>query len=660
MVEHHRGLRRLAATTAVGALAGVSLVLAPPVATGAEDGTCSETHLAVTGGTFDWGVRESWRNYLSGSFVGGGWNLDDVSYNGSAFVFTPDTGRGGLDTDGTGVIPFRGSINFHGHKGALDMTFSDIALVIDGGTAGIRVDYRTYETDYATVGDKGREVTGDDVVIAEIDLDRPVDPDANTLSLAGSTTLTSGGLKLFEQYRDNPAMDRAGGALQLETECGPVPGGSGSGGGSRGGGGKATTGMGGLIAGLNDTFSEINTLMGNTTDLFDNSEALHDRVWAEGDSQAGGNSTGTNTGTTTSGPVSTAGGAGTGTTTGGAGATGTTTTSTGGGDVARTGASGGGAGAGTGIAAAPASTATGTGGGDAGSGSGDVCTADSSRGVTQAEAQWGVRKSFLNYISGGIAKGGWELSGVGYENGTFRFSGDSGAVDPQAESGTILFPGTLRFTGHGGVLDTRFSNLEIQFSGNSGALVVNASSNSTEGEANDYGRVTLATLNFSSLQVSDTEVSGTAETSLTEAGSRAFGDFYPAGDSLDPISFRASLGGGASCAEGQGGTANSAAAGGGNADRAAELRGGGSSTGGGDGISADGSVFDEVTGDGETMTSDSLAAAEDGNQFRIRSAGAENDPNSDRLVTLVLLIVAAFVVAGASLSNFGRRNPTVG
>ena len=94
----------------------------------------------------------------------------------------------------------------------------------------------------------------------------------------------------------------------------------------------------------------------------------------------------------------------------------------------------------------------------------------------------GVRDSFRSYITGPVAKGSWELSDVGYEGGQFLFTGNSGAVDPAQKSGSVLFPGLLRFTGHGGVLDMRFSNLEIQFEGNSGTLIVDASSNSTEGD----------------------------------------------------------------------------------------------------------------------------------------------------------------------------------
>lgn len=650
MVKQYRGPRRLAATTAVVALAATSLTVGVSFPAGAAE-TCTETHLAVTGGSFEWGVKESWRNYVTGPVAKGRWNLTGVRDTGSAFAFTPVSGNGGLSEDGTGVIPFSGSVNFTGHGGALDMTLSDIALEVDGAAASIRVDYETYTTDFQTSGQKGDKRTGNDVIIATVDLGAPVKAGATSFSLAGATTLTSAGADLFQAYDTGARMDPAGGTVSLKETCGAAPGGSGSG---TGGGGRATTGMGGLLAGLNDTFSEVNTLLGNTTELFDNSEDLYDRTWADN----GGRGTTASPGATGNSP-----GAGATTDTGATGTTptsggnpGTTTSGTGTAGTSGTGASPGVASTGT-----PAGNTAGANNTETASTSGDVCTADGSLGVTQAEAQWGVRSSFRNYISGGIANGGWELSGVGYDNGTFTFTGDSGAVDPQQRSGTVLFPGALRFTGHGGVLDTRFSNMEIQFAGDSGSLLVNASSNSTEGEPNDYGRVVLATLNFSELQVSESEAAGTAVPHLTEAGARAFGDFYPAGDTLDPITFRAALGGGASCAAGQGGSATSSATGGSDgAGAAAELRAAGTSGTVGEDGAAGGSVFDEITGEGTTTTSDSLNAAADGSQFRVRSAGEDNPVGNDRLITLVLLIVAAFVVAGASLSSFARRNPTVG
>ena len=98
----------------------------------------------------------------------------------------------------------------------------------------------------------------------------------------------------------------------------------------------------------------------------------------------------------------------------------------------------------------------------------------------------------------------------------------------------------MHFTGHKGVLQLNMSNMEIQWSGNSGSLVATVSSNNMEGQNTDFGRVALANLSFNQLNVGDNAASGSATASLTQAGAQAIADFYPEGTQLDPISFTAS------------------------------------------------------------------------------------------------------------------------
>lgn len=629
-ISHRRPWAAVTATTAatVIAVSTASTVLAGP-SLAAEN--CTDTHQSVTSGTFEWGVKDSWRTYLQGNVAKGGWRTSGITDRGGIFGFSP-TPESAVLNGSDAVIPFDGSIEFHGHSGALDMTISDITLVISGYNAGIQVDYESNKF-AGTASGPGELISGDDVIIATVSLDQAFDAEAGAASLSGTTALSSEGAVLFGNYNAGDAFDRTDGTLTLDEACGKAPAG-------------ATTnsdGMSGMLKELSGTFAEVNSLLGHASKLLDHTDDLYGRVWK------GETATPAQPATGASAPnASGTSGAAAGTIAASAGTTarpsGTPAAGQGRSDRAATSQSGG---------AGAALAASGT----------DVCTAESSRGVTTAQARWGVRESFRNYISGGIAKGGWELTGIGEEGGQFLFQGDSGAVDQQAGTGTILFPGKLRFTGHDGVLDTRLSNLEIQFAGNSGSLVANASSQSTEGDPQDFGRVALATLSFSQLDLSDTSVTGAAQTTLTEAGSLAFGDFYPAGDPLDPISFDASLGGAASCAEGQGGVANAASTVGGSTGgaSAAALRSGAPSGGAGAGFpsaTTSGSVLDEFATDGAT-TSENLGG-EANDQFRIKSAGASNSADRDRLVTMVLLIVAALVVAGGSMSSFVRKNPTAG
>ena len=161
------------------------------------------------------------------------------------------------------------------------------------------------------------------------------------------------------------------------------------------------------------------------------------------------------------------------------------------------------------------------------------------------------------------------------------------------------------------------------------------------------------------MDLSDSSASGTASASLTGAGADAFGNFYPEGDPLDDISFTASLGGSAACADGQGtgGSTAGTGAGGGNS-AAAELRNSGGTGGTGDtsgesNSGSNGSVNDQLAF-GDSAAADGQNNS--GSQFRIKDAsvgGASGISDS----TIILLLLAAFVVAGTTVTSFGSRNP---
>lgn len=257
--------------------------------------------------------------------------------------------------------------------------------------------------------------------------------------------------------------------------------------------------------------------------------------------------------------------------------------------------------------------------------------------MTNAQAAWGIKQSFQSYITGSIAKGKWTLNGVGHSGGQFQFTGNSGAVDPAAKSGTVGFSGGIHFSGHNGVLDLHINNLEIEFNGNSGSLIAQVKSSDTSGNKTDFGRVALGNLQFSALNVSESSASGAASVSLTDAGSKAFAEFYEPGTQLDPITFEASLGGAANCSESQAsGAASTSGGAGGGANNAAALKNGAANS-----------------GDGTTT------GYENGSdKFKVKSAAAGNDTSSKLTPEMYLLVaLAAFVVAGGSMGRLITNNP---
>ncbi|MGO3659414.1 MAG: HtaA domain-containing protein [Corynebacterium casei] len=663
-------VRRISATLAAAAIAGGTLFAPASISVlpQAQAQTCDETHRAVSDGSLTWGVKESFRNYVEGNIARGAITVKDgASRSGGSVVYPASASS--ITGDSKGVVRFGGTVNFTGHNGVLDLTLSDIAMHIDGSTAELTADYSSRKFEGMNSHEPGPIETGNDVVFASVNLNSAANFKSNSVNLAGTTTLTSSGVNVFGGfYEAGIQLDNTVGTLSLKDECGPAP--EDTGGGTGGGGGSdtnftgatdsgATEGIAGLVGTLNDTLVEVNGLIVNSGNIMDNSGRLYDRVMGgSGTSGAGtsgsGNTTSGTTGSNTTGSNTTGNtDSNTNSTTGGGTNTTGGTTSGGNSTGGNTTASGTTGGTGGGNTAAAASTAATTGAQSAGASDSSVCQAGDSVGITSAQAQWGVRTSFRNYIAGSIANGGWRLGGVQESGDTFIFSGDSGAVDPGSTSGTILFPGSINFYGHNGTLDTTFSNMEIQFAGNSGQLIVNTVSNDVDGNSKDYGRITLANLNFSSLNVSDSSASGTASTVLTGAGADAFGNFYPEGDPLDDITFEASLGGSASCTEGQGSGGASAGTGaGGGASTASELRASGGSTGTSGGNGTSGSVNDQI----EFSEDSGADSAAGGNQFRIKDASVGGQSGiSDS--TIILLLLAAFVVAGTTVTSFGSRNP---
>lgn len=608
------------------------LPLSLPPAT-AQQQTAS--HRTVSAGTMDWGVRESFRKYIETGVAKGSISTDEgASRSGASFQFPAESSA--ITGPSSGQFNFVGSVHFSGHDGSLELTLSNPILVVNGTSAELRVDYSTRK--YVGAGAVGPIEEGQKEVLATIALDAEPDFTANQSTLSGQTSLTSSGADIFAGfYEAGEPLDPISIELSLTdaSGAGPTPdftlgppstdtsnaAGQGRSGPTRS---KATSGPAFWLGQINDTLVEVNGLFTNADKILRSATSLHERATSSSSQQA----------VRTVRPSTVSG---------------TTTAAAANKAPARNEASAP-ASSSSNVSARSKSNAAAAAPSAGNASSNTVCDGDTSRGVTSAEAQWGIRQSFRTYIRGNIAKGKWELQGVGDSGGAFTFNGNSGAVDTATRSGSILYPGSIRFTGHGGILDTRFSNMEIQFSGNTGKLILNATSNTMEGEPRDYGRIAIADLTFTSLDVSDSAVTGTAEAALTSIGSEAFGQFYPPGDPLDTIHFTAQLGGSANCADGQGTTdgaspASNSAAG---ADARAKLRKSVASSA----TPARGSVLDEHSGDTTTSSPDQP----EGGKFQIKNTAPNSrtgaDGWDDATVATLLVLIASLLGAGGALIRF--------
>lgn len=559
------------------ALAGVTLLTMPVVVTQPAQATelCS----------FWWGIKASYRSYITGPVAKGGWGGAGIAYDGEprgegAFLFTP---REAIVDGDVVTIPFDGRLKFNGHNyggdDLLDMTLSDFKVRAHGNQAEILVDYISYESDMSDTSARGERIDGNDVVLANIQLDDAVDPAAGTVNLGGRTTLAGGGQRLFLAYNEGEELDTTAGVVQTS--------------GCPSGNSLDRNTIVGKFSGFDDAI--VNELRGwdsklendgfdDAADSFDANyqqyqEAVRQNPEATSSGSSGGAAARSSRGNNIVLPGDT-GGSGSSGGSGGTGSSGGSDT-TGGGDAAQIG----------------------------------ECTG---RGVTKADAAWGVKQSFQSYIRGSIAKGSWTLNdGVTYSDQQFHFPGSAGGVD--GEKGTIQFGGMISFSGHHGVLDLRIANPEIQFDGKKGSLIATVNSSNMEGTKIDFGRVVVGSLEFSQFDVSDDKASGTAEVYLSETGADAFANFYEPGIALDPISFNATLGGEAVC---DGETASVASAGG-----------------------SEGT--DDADAEGETSGYNA------DNNFQIRSSGESDQAD----LPYTWLVVAGLVVMGISMGRLVIKNP---
>ncbi|GAA1540481.1 hypothetical protein GCM10009788_49080 [Nocardioides humi] len=107
------------------------LLLTAPPARAAEG---DDTAVAITDGTVVWGVRASFRNYIGadGVTVSDGLTQNDDG----EFVF--DVAEGSYDPDSHALhLDLSGTVGFNAHGGALDMTFSNLEVDIDGDVQAI-------------------------------------------------------------------------------------------------------------------------------------------------------------------------------------------------------------------------------------------------------------------------------------------------------------------------------------------------------------------------------------------------------------------------------------------------------------------------------------------------------------------------------------------
>lgn len=198
-----RGLARTVGALALGAvLAGAAIAVPAPMnplrgqaapASAADGSSCT-----VTDGTLVWGVKESFRAYISSSIANGEWEASDgATYATPSFTFSDATGAVDAET-GAGSISFPGTVRFSGHDGVLNLTISNPTIEFVGdGTGRLRFDARSNDAQGELAIDEKQAVVGR---IAELPALDPGEAEHDVELHDITVTLTADGAEAFAGF----------------------------------------------------------------------------------------------------------------------------------------------------------------------------------------------------------------------------------------------------------------------------------------------------------------------------------------------------------------------------------------------------------------------------------------------------------------------------
>ncbi|MGY0486861.1 HtaA domain-containing protein [Streptomyces sp. WG-D5] len=163
-------------------------------------------------------------------------------------------------------------------------------------------------------------------------------------------------------------------------------------------------------------------------------------------------------------------------------------------------------------------------------------TADSGK-LRDGAVDWGVRRTFREYVSGDIAQGEWKLADGAQDGGAlFRFPEGEGSYDKKKQTLDAEFTGSVRFTGAHG-LDLKFADVSVAVADGKGTLRADVT-----GEDGTRKDTAVVTFDAGELAAKDGLVRvDEAPAKLTAAGAKAFGGMYREGAAMDPVSLAVAL-----------------------------------------------------------------------------------------------------------------------
>lgn len=166
--------------------------------------------------------------------------------------------------------------------------------------------------------------------------------------------------------------------------------------------------------------------------------------------------------------------------------------------------------------------------------------------VESGNLTWNIRDSFLHYLNT-IARGNITVEGLSKNAaGGLDFTSASGSYDEATKTGQINFAGKVHISGHHGQLNSSFENTRLVIKEGKGYLVVDAEALNMQGENRTFKDLVLAEVDLSGATLENNVLSAkNAAVTVTVEGSEAiFAGQYNDADkrAMAPLSFSAKLG----------------------------------------------------------------------------------------------------------------------
>ncbi|MCY7411845.1 MAG: HtaA domain-containing protein, partial [Salinibacterium sp.] len=182
--------------------------------TAASTAATADESCTVEAATIEWGFKESFRSYISGSIANGKWTVSDgASYQTPTFAFAD--GDGEYDpSKSTGLIGFPGAITFTGHGGILNTTVANPQLkFVNTATAFLVLDVTGTTQDGAPIDSAGVE-------FAILDLSGASALRNGVLTITEApAVLTAAGAEAFGTYEEGEEFDALNASIPIADDC---------------------------------------------------------------------------------------------------------------------------------------------------------------------------------------------------------------------------------------------------------------------------------------------------------------------------------------------------------------------------------------------------------------------------------------------------------